>query len=380
MSKMLDHTESDMTEAESEGTGPHLQPQLLLRGIDSLYVSFYLDTTGTSFSWEELEYQKERLIHSRGKEFSEIILGSETFALKPRGQFPFKFVLENRVFQVRLGEHIRPSCHVQFFSEGLWKEGPENLVDRFWAWCQSVNLVPNGPEKISRVDWSFDYHVPTVDFSPDDFVSRAVKKAVWHEHDAVQSIQFGTGAVVVRVYDKVAEIAQQSAKAWFFDMWGCQKDVWRIEFQVRGDRLKQGGIETLEELKAYQNDLLRELATKHTTLRIRGLDSNRSRWPFHPLWQSLIGDILSMPQTGLVRSVDPLMPLDWRLHHQCKSLYGSIKGIAALKTLMAGNDNEPMSFETLIGKLPEILAKHHKDWDWDGEISRRVNGYRLGQW
>ena len=37
------------------------------------------------------------------------------------------------------------------------------------------------------------------------------------------------------------------------------------------------GIHTIGELKELQNDLLRELATDHTTLRRPGNDTNRAR-------------------------------------------------------------------------------------------------------
>ena len=263
-------------------------PSLLLSGIDSLYVSYYLDTATCNIDWEELAYLKEKIGRERNRTFGDITLGSERFALMPYGKSPYSFILSNRYFDVRLGENVKPSCHVQYRSEGLWKFGVDELTGRISTWCRSMDLVPTRPEVVSRIDWSFDYHLPVVDFVPEGFVSRAAKKATWEEHNKVQTIQFGRGATVLRIYDKIAEIEQQSDKAWFYELWGISANVWRIEFQVRGERLKQGGIRTLEDMRELQADLLYELASKHTTLRCPNDDSNRSRWTLHPLWQGYL--------------------------------------------------------------------------------------------
>lgn len=87
-------------------------PLFLLSGLDSLYVSYYLDTLGCSIDWEELAYLKEKISHERKQRFDTITLGSETFALKPYGKSPYSFILSNRHFEIRLGENIHPSCHV----------------------------------------------------------------------------------------------------------------------------------------------------------------------------------------------------------------------------------------------------------------------------
>ena len=188
-------------------------------------------------------------------------------------------------------------------------------------------------EVIARADWAFDYHLPTIDFTIDSIVSRAAKDSIHREHRKTQTFRMGQGDVVVRVYDKAAEIAQRSGKSWFHDLWGQKDEVWRVEFQVRGGRLKAGGIDSVDSLKQYQYDLLRQLARNHTTIRHRTDDKNRSRWPYHRLWKRLIADIESMPQTGLVEDVSPANNLRWRRQNQLRSLYGSLKGLGAVQSL-----------------------------------------------
>lgn len=73
-----------------------------------------------------------------------------------------------------------------------------------------------------------------------------------------ETLKLGTSDVVVRVYDKTAEIAQQSEKIWLFDLWGRKENVWRVEFPVCGPRLKKAGIRILQNLRDYRSSLLRD--------------------------------------------------------------------------------------------------------------------------
>ena len=353
-------------------------PRLLLSGLDSLYVSFYLDTATCAIDWDELAYQKEKAGRERNKGFEELELGTERFALQPYGKKPYRYVLSNKAFEVRLSEGLSPSCHVQFFSEALWGHGFEALTARFNSWAASVKLHTLKPETVSRADWAFDYHLPRIDFAPDHLVSRATKKATWEEHNVVQTIQCGTGETVVRIYDKVAEIRQQSDKAWFFELWDQKESVWRVEFQVRGERLKQGGIRTLEDLAHLQSDLLRELATAHTTLRRPNGDSNRSRWPLHPLWGQLIEDILQGPQTGLMRSYDEMVGIEWRLERNGKSVLGYLKNMAALLQV-SSKHSEALSLEEIITTMSTIVGQYHSEELWRLDVERRVKAIELGQ-
>lgn len=358
--------------------GIHAPNKLLLRGIDSLYVSFYLDTATCSIDWEDLAYRKER-VRTEGNDFAELSLGSESFALLPYGKKPYRYVLTNRAFEVRLGERMQPACHVQFFSEALWSDGPDALETRLRDWCASLGLTHIQREVISRADWAFDYHLPIIDFDASSFVSRATKDATHREHGKPQTFRMGQGEVVVRVYDKSTEIEQQSGKAWFFDLWGRKDQVWRIEFQVRGERLKQAGIRTFADMRDLQHDLLRELAENHTTLRAKTSDSNRSRWPLHPLWQQLSADIARMPQLGMVRAIDPESSLAWRQAKQLKALYGSLKGLSAVRSLITGKD-QPIALEEMLRVLPRLLVRDHTDTLWRADIEHRMTAYRYGKW
>jgi len=354
-------------------------PPLLLSGLDSLYVGYGFDLSTGGIDFEELEFRKLQTKVEHGEKFAEIVLGSERFALMPFGRYPYRYILRNDLFEISLAEQMYPSCRVQFYSKGLWHFGLEGMTNRIDVWRRSLDLVESRPDAVSRVDWSFDFHLTSVDMSIDHFVTRAAKDATYRQHGMAQTFTFGRGDVVIRIYDKTAEIEQQSGKSWFFELWNRKDQVWRIEFQVRRDRLKSAGIETIENLKDLQNDLLRELASSHTTLRCPNEDSNRSRWPLHPLWQSLLKAIGELPQTGLVRSMNPKQDIRWRIEKQVEALYGSLKGYAAAEQLYAG-DVAVMELPDLMGKLERRLRRRHQPDIWREDVMKRVTAHGLGQW
>ena len=305
---------------------------LLLSGHDTVQCAYFLSTqSGSEIDFERLGVQKEALRQSKSRDPLVISLGSREFLLHPYGSSSgYPFVISNPDCTIEFGEFNHPSFFVTFRSEALWREGAKALHERFLAWAESVGLHVVKPEGLSRVDFSFDYYLPTVDFTEDAFVSLSAKDARYREDGKLQTLSFGKGDVVLRFYDKVAEIAQQSEKVWLFDLWGRASDVWRIEWQIRKDILRRFGIRTFADLDDSQGDLLRYVAHEHDTLRVPSADSNRSRWPLHPLWVDLQSKIETLNAQGVYREIDPSAAMNERLMRMAISVYGYMKRIAAI--------------------------------------------------
>lgn len=352
-------------------------PKLLIKGLDSLYVSCDVDTSTSRLDWEELAYLREKIQQERSEKFSVLRLGSETFALRPFGKHPYKFILSNRHFEIRLAERMHPACFVQFSSEGLWTQGVSRLWERLCRWFKSMDIRFIRKEVISRADWAFDFDLRALDFKPDHFVSRAHKDAAWRELGNLQSLQFGHGEVVIRIYDKVAEVRQQSGKEWLFELWGQSENVHRIEFQVRGPRLREAGIQSLADLKTLGGDILRELATAHTSLRRPTGDSNRSRWPLHPLWSALLDAIASLPQEGLVRDYRPLNALEYRRHKLGKSLHGLLKAVA-FHVFQESDHKRIPDLEWVLEELASFVEPHHSPIIWESDLRKKISESELG--
>lgn len=366
-------------------TDHHIDPPqdrrcaLLLSGLDTLEVSYFVSVPSSQIDLDDLEERKEKLKADYGKGFDKIQLGTETFAIKPFGRNKYKFILSNKSFEVLLAEHMRPNCQVKFFSEALWHEGVDGLTERFERWCKSVSLIASQGEVVGRADWAFDFYLPYMDFAIGDFVSRARKDNIHRSSGEVQTFRFGTSDVVIRVYDKVAEIEEKSGKSWFYDLWEQKSDVWRIEFQLRRSALKKHSIGSLAELKEFQGDLLFDLSTNHTTLRRPNGDSNRSRWPLHPLWTSLQNHIENLPRYGLVRAFDAKKVLDYRIYKQSQSVHGYLKGLMALECIRTG-EPVPTDLQDILDVLMQHLDDHHHAVPWEADVEKRIRGFEVGQW
>jgi len=355
-------------------------PKCLLHGIDSLYVSYPFNAKSSKIDWENLAYLKERMKADGNADGVELQLGCQRFMLQPYGSKPYSYVLRNRDFIVRLSENLNPCCHVQFLSEGLWQRGPQGQLKQFDLWAASVNLASHREPTVSRADWAFDFHLDNIDFSEDDFISLASKDSKHRKDRRAQTFTFGTGDKVVRIYDKTAEIEEASGKTWFYELWDRSTNVWRIEFQLRGDALREAGIKTLPDLFVRQAGLLNHLAKKHTSLRVPSSDGNRSRWPVHPLWTALLGIIAAFPTQVRGEPLDGRLPVRLRLLEQEKSLYGHMKSVCTLLTILDGRD-EPMSLdETLTRLRTSLIVRHHQSAEWKSEIERRRTLHQLGEW
>lgn len=352
----------------------------LLRGLDSLYVSYFFIPGMSRIDWDDLAYRKELLKATGKPEGAEIQLGCQRFMLQPYGSQPYSYVLKNRLFVVRLGENITPCCNVQFLSEGLWQLGVRELARQFDLWAASVGFEATRGEVIARADWSFDFDVPNIDFDENSFVSLASKDAKHRKDGKAQTFTFGTGDKVVRIYDKCAEIAEASGKTFFYLLWGQSEGVWRVEFQVRGEGLKASGIKTIADLYLGQAALLRDLARKHTSLRCPSGDSNRSRWPLHPLWASLVGAIAALPhQAGMV-GFEEALPVRLRLMEQQKSIFGHIKSIGALLTILEGRE-APLSLDETMKRLQtDFMLNHYHPAEWKADLDDRRKRHAMGAW
>src|SRR5690606_9600381 len=102
-------------------------------------------------------------------------------------------------------------------------------------------------------DLSCDMLIPgglSMDWLRELKVSRAKSWRPYLDGEQLQTFYVGGNGseLQCRIYDKAIEIARDGAKSWFLDLWKLTelKDVWRIEFQIRRNVLKQFGIDTFD--------------------------------------------------------------------------------------------------------------------------------------
>jgi hypothetical protein len=354
--------------------------QFLLHGHDTIQCAYYLRPefeSGIDFAW--LATEKEKLRQHKSRDPKPVNLGGTSFLLYPYGSSSgFPFVMSNQDFKIEFGEFNNPSFFVTFPSEALWRESAEVLHSKFLDWANGLDFMAYKPESLSRVDFSFDYQIPEVDFDEDSFVSLLSKDSKHRENGKAQTFTFGKGDIVLRVYHKIAEINQKSQKTWFYGLWGCDENVWRIEWQLRKNALREHGIRTFSQLKERQGALLSYLAEKHDSLRIPSTDNNRSRWPLHPIWIDLQNRIGEQNLGEIEKELDPTSTLEERRYRIAISVYGYLKRFAAIQCLL---EKEPMfSTDETFADLKSFISKVDDPLTWESEVDKRATEMRLGKW
>ncbi len=280
---------------------------------------------------------------------------------------------------MQFGEFNNPSFFVTYRSHALWHKGAQALHREMLDWATSMRMSHGPAERLSRVDFAFDVLLPTVDFDEDAFVTLACKDSQHRKDRRLQTFRFGEGDTVLRVYDKSAEIRDSSQKTWFHSLWAGQaENVWRIEFQVRKEVLRRFGIRTFLDLFDGVGDVLRYLFNEHTTLRVKQDDSNRSRWPLHPLWRLLQEHVATLPAQGVVREVDQAALLKERMLRLAVAVDGYLKRAAAIDALRRGLSSVPHA--EALNRLTDLLRTVHDPLTWRPEVEKRVTQMRLGQW
>lgn len=355
--------------------------RLLLSGIDTVACAYYLrEGLGCGFDFAGLAEKREAMRASKRRDPVVVEIGGKGFMLGRGGTasgYPLK--LDNSELGIECGEYNNPSFFVTYRSDALWHKGALQLHDDFERWAHGLRFNRSRDEGLSRVDFAFDFELEAIDFDEDCFVSLADKDAQHRKNRRVQTFRFGQGDIVLRVYDKSAEIAESSGKTWFYPLWGgVTENVWRVEFQIRKEVLKQFSIRTFDDLFSGCGDVLRYLVHDHTTLRVRQDDTNRSRWPLHPLWALLQAHVATFPAQGVIREVNADERLLEQMFRLAVSVEGYLKRSAAIECVRRGG--ELLSHESAINEFNAFLRRVHDPLTWRGDVLKRADEIRLGQW
>jgi hypothetical protein len=143
---------------------------LLLHGHDTIECAYYLAALPScTLDFDMLAVEKEALRMAKVRRPKAIQLGSEEFLLMPNGtKSGYPFLIENDCFSVQFGEFNKPNFFVTYRSFALWQFGAAVLHRRFLDWAVSVGFTTFQDERLSRVDFTFDYQIDAIDFDEDN--------------------------------------------------------------------------------------------------------------------------------------------------------------------------------------------------------------------
>jgi len=118
-----------------------------------------------------------------------------------------------------------------------------NILMMFKKWCKNKGITLK-KEKVSRVDICADLALDITKqslWNQAKMITKAHKVAVYYSRRIMTGVQVGTGDIVLRMYDKIAEMEDKQAghkQDHFQKIWNNQKVVTRVEFQLRREAIK----------------------------------------------------------------------------------------------------------------------------------------------
>jgi hypothetical protein len=215
--------------------------------------------------------------------------------------------------------------------------------------------------RCSRVDVYADFQgwVPRSD-DYQRFVVRS-RKNTWHtavHHDgrSFTGFTFGRDAMVARLYDKSLQV-RRSGKDWMRDVWGHALDpgvpVWRLEFQLRRQVLKECAIDSPEQAIDRRQQLWR-YSTQWLSLREPRLGARRVRWPVDDVWSRLAMSEQDMPFDPLIRQ---------RIRKQQESvLVRGLSGYASSLAAIAGVTDLDVAMAVVRRRVAEHMRVTGRDF------------------
>jgi hypothetical protein len=323
------------------------KPCLVLRtAIDSLYLSYPGELSEEIFA--RLDELKEAAQSGEEEEQAkaQITIGNHLFAVASHGAGRFRFVLFDDRFRLNIsrGTHL-PLVYAQISSEYLTAVGVETAERELRFVVGYLGRVDELAQ-VSRADLCLDFIpiVPMDQWAVQQWMTRARKKAAyWAAGDRFTGWMIGQGGdIQSRTYDKVLEVIDQSHKTYLFDLWQARgwkpgDPVWRQEFQANRNALKELQVRNVPDLLANLDGLWRYFTENWLRLTHLGSDSNKSRWPTHPLWEILSNtswNDVAQPTLKRIRASN--LPTDDRLFTAGLGYVASFMGREGITSMSQG--------------------------------------------
>lgn len=249
-----------------------------------------------------------------------------------------------------------------------------------------LDYVP-GTESIGRVDVAFDILAP--DLAPDrlHFVAHARSRVqeisdtlvqVVGRSGRVESITIGKNPNrQVVLYDKRAEVIA-TRKPYWWRVWNDAlaaqglppldprnrdtSTVWRVEIRAFKRHLKDDwAVTTWGNLRDNLSPIL-QLALGEVRYTVPTADTNRARWPVHPLWALIaaaaVGDMEDLASMVDRSSIDALLTAE-----RDEMLQKQIAGCSLSRAALNGVPIELLDVYAL-GNMHQIIREWQRNPDW----------------
>lgn len=330
--------------------------KLLRLAVDSLYLSYPGDLhSGVLRHLIDLKTLAQSLDPLQ-QSLAQYVVGGHVFEVKDKGAGMFPFVLDDNAFRIQFSKPSKklPMAYVKVSAEYLAHKGPRVIQDELESLLGEFGEM-TGRNMVSRIDLAADFTSPCVmdSWHRSAWVTRAVEIHSYAKDQQFTGWTVGMGGVIAaRLYDKTKEI-QHSGKTWASELWrpsGWEpgQAVWRLEFEMKRDYLKERSLSSLESVLVNLNGLWRYATTEWLRLtEPNPNDLTRARWPTHSLWTALASvDWETSGGALLKRFTNARLPDQKRLY---STVFGSLASYMAIHQL----DDKNEALDGLLGKMHE---------------------------
>ncbi len=225
---------------------------------------------------DEKKKAQEIKNHDNQMRFIPIVLDNTTYRVMATASQSYSVILQNGDISIFLRKFTKkvknPIIKVEFRAEYLSKKGYLKAVRQVQRLIEFA-FISNPTYKVKEIHLATD--IQGYEFTPLDFYrfKTLSRNRTIHDDEEKESyftnyrftgFSFGKGDLMLRVYDKTAEINKNKKKG-FIEVykWQFNKDfdpnqrVWRIEGQIRRDKLKELAIGhfSLDSLEQVLNNI-----------------------------------------------------------------------------------------------------------------------------
>lgn len=365
------------TAPHNDKTTPVDAFRLLRLAVDSLYLSFPGDLRPEVLAALSTLKTKAQSEHPELQAQAQYVVGRHIFEVKDKGARMFPFVLEDNAYRLQLSKPGKklPMAYVKVSAEYLAHKGPVEVHQELQELLAEFGDV-SGSGLVSRIDLAADFvsSIAMDSWPRTAWVTRATQIHSYAKDQVFTGWAIGMGGVIsARLYNKVEEILY-SGKPWVMNLWEPAgwtpgEPVWRLEFELKRDFLKEKGLSSLDSVLEHLNGLWSYATTEWLRLTVPNeADTVRGRWPIHPLWVALASvDWESTGSAKLERFSNARTPSEQRL---AVMVMGSLVSYMA----MHGLDDHNEAIEALLHVLHEnfsVLADK-KGMTFEELLSQRV--------
>jgi hypothetical protein len=302
----------------------------------------------------------------------------------------YPWVIRGRDMTWKLGSWLKPkskpSLLVEFRSEALWRHGAKTLL----VYVRRIIEQHGGrveDVKVSRADFAADLLMREGTISRQTeghIVSRVDATGTKSYRRRVNAVEVGFGGkLVCRIYDKPLEIKQKNdVKAWFYDVWGIESvpedhAVFRVEFQLRREMLKELGVGDAEALMIGLDQVWAYCSKKWLRFVDRP-DVKRDRQKLLGWWSVVQGAWAGSDRARPAERIKPNSADETMLARQILGCFTSLLALNDQQSTLAEIGDVDIGLE--LSRLAKVAERLGKTAGVAGdEVRRKLAKYRKGE-